>query len=173
MSYFLPQNSYCMKCWKTEESFLSELTSRKTDSRRWVDIKLSGDNSWILLLNYTRCLLSLVECGGGGGASKIQQQRCREYQSPTIVKVTQEHTFTVCQAVTDILHLQSLNFSKVLCSLQKPDITVDSEEKIKVYKNKDCAMCDDEEEGSGGNQGASFRCFNPYFSHKSSLRGKT
>ena len=50
---------------------------------------------------------------------------------------------------------------------------------IKVYKNKDCAMCDvgeeeeGEEEGSEGNQGASFSCFNPYFSHKSSLRGKT
>ena len=50
---------------------------------------------------------------------------------------------------------------------------MDPEEKIKVYKNKDCAMCDDEEEGSEGNQGASFSCFNPYFSHKSSLRGKT
>ena len=36
-------------------------------------------------------------------------------------------------------------------------------------------MCDvgEEEEGSEGNQGASFSCFNPYFSHKSSLRGKT
>ena len=41
---------------------------------------------------------------------------------------------------------------------------------IKVYKNKDCAMCEEEGEGS---EGASFSCFNPYFSHKSSLGGKT
>ena len=34
-----------------------------------------------------RCLLSLLQCGGGGGGSKIQQQRCREYQAPTIIKV--------------------------------------------------------------------------------------
>ena len=60
---------------------------------------------------------------------------------------------------------------------------MDPAESIKIYKNKDCAVCDDGredvedgedvEEGEEGGNISSFSCYNPYFSHKSSRIGKT
>ena len=47
----------------------------------WVSLKLQQE-TWNPA---DRCLVSLEECGGGG--TKIQQQRCQEYQSPVILKV--------------------------------------------------------------------------------------
>ena len=60
---------------------------------------------------------------------------------------------------------------------------MDPAESIKIYKNIDCAVCDDGredvedvvdgEEGEEGGNISSFSCYNPYFSHKSSQIGKT